>query len=890
MDKVSRGESAEGGGRDVEGPLDPVGDSVGDSVVGVRPADLRHLEWAGVVEALTARLCSPAARECAARLFSLELEKPRVVRESDDDAHDVSWGSPRRQSPIEDPTRSSLLEHALASQSELDDLEGLTRAAGRLELAQRLREVVAIEGAIARARRGLDLGVGELADISTSLNVASSLRRALDDVAEAQAPEASLAALRRRLGPLPHADDPVWSLARRLAVSIDRDGPNSAPLLADGASPTLGSLRARVRSLRAELQTAATRMLRRPGMAEAFGDRYVTERDGRVVLPVRASAFSRAGAPGTIGGIIHDASASGQTLFVEPHALVDDNNALRSATVAVRAEEARVLAELSMAVGASAGSISAAQASLLEVDGVAARLALSQALGGIAPELVPADEGAVIELPGARHPLMALRGREVVPNDLRVAIGTALVVSGPNAGGKTVALKTVGLCVLLAQLGVRLPTRAVARVPVVSSLVSDVGDDQSLARDLSTFSAHVGHVVHACAAARRDRSGCLVLLDEVAVGTDPDQGAALAEAIVVELVAGGATLVVTTHYERLKLLAVADPERFVNAAVGFDLEHLRSTFRIHLGVPGNSSALMVARRLGVPDSVLARAEAGLDDTRGRVDALIADVVGLRDRLAERTDEVERVRLELAARERRLAELERSEVERASTKLARAHAAVAAELRGLQTELRAARKAARSGDTSGSEALEARARKAVAEGRPPDPAPEGEAPRSLQVGGRVRIERLGVVGEVVAIKGDRVTVQLASGRTTATMAELREVAEKPRAKPAIVRTPSGDDEHAGEHFGGDARPVRAAVDNVVDLRGARADEATLLLESMLARALAVGQDVVLLRHGHGSGALRKVIREHLMRLPYVVRHRPGMPEEGGDAVTVVWVRP
>lgn len=859
---------------------------------GTRAADLRHLEWPSVIEALVARLCSAAARECAEALFGLGLAKPSDVREPSDRSHDMSGGSRAAQSAGDDA--ASLLARAIDGQRELDDLEALTRAAGRLDLARRLRSVVPIDAALARAARGLDLAVDELAEIATSLEVASSLRDALDDADQAQALDVGgdgMDALRRRLGPLPAGDHPVWALGRRLAVSIERDGPSGAPILADGASAALGSLRARVRTVRAELQAAANRLLRRPGMAEAFGDRYVTERDGRVVLPVRSSAFSRTGAPGTIGGIIHDASATGQTLFVEPHALVDDNNALRSASVAVRAEEARVLAELSAAVGSHAAVIGAAQTSLVEVDGVAARLALSHALGGIAPELVAAGPGAALDLPGARHPLMVLRGREVVPNDLRVEIGTALVISGPNAGGKTVALKTLGLCALLAQLGVRLPTRTIARVPVVTSLVTDVGDDQSIARDLSTFSAHIGHVVHACRAARHDRHGCLVLLDEVAVGTDPDQGAALAEAIVGELVACGATVVVTTHYERLKLLAVAEPGHFVNAAVGFDLERLRSTFRIHLGVPGNSSALMVARRLGVPEPVLARAEVGLDDARGKVDALIAEVVGLRDRLAVREAEVERVQIELAARERNLAALERSEIERASTKLAKAHGAVAAELRGLQAELRAARRAARAGESTGVEALEDRARKAVAEHRPAEPAPEGEPPRALELGARVRIERLGVVGDVVAIKGERITVQLPSGRTTVALADLRPVATRARAEPRPARKPIAlDESHAAEHFGGDARPVRAAVDNVVDLRGARADEAPLLLETMLARALEVGQDVVLLRHGHGSGALRKLVREHLGRLPYVVRQRAGLPEEGGDAVTVVWVRP
>jgi DNA mismatch repair protein MutS2 len=753
---------------------------------------------------------------------------------------------------------------------------------------------------LSRAVRGLPLAIAELLAVADALAVAVAVADAL---ASADEPARGLADRLRALSP------PV-ELAHRLQRAIDREGDAGGPTLSDAASPTLASLRTRAREARQALVHAAERLLRKPGLADAFGDRYITDRENRVVLPVRASAFSKTGAPGTIAGIIHDASQSGQTLYVEPHALVDDNNALRAALVAVRAEEARVIAELSSLCARASDRIAGCVDALVELDAIAARLALSQAIGGITPEVVAPATDAVLELPGVRHPLMLLRGRQVVPNDLVVALGTALVLSGPNAGGKTVALKSIGLCVLMASVGLRLPTSRRARVPLFRAIVTDVGDDQSIARDLSTFSAHISHVVEACAAAHEDGPGTLVLLDEVAVGTDPDQGAALAEAIVTDLVEHDATLVVTTHYERLKLLATREPTRYTNAAVGFDLATLRSTFRVHVGIPGNSSALAVAQRLGVPDAVLERARSLVSDERLRVDALLADVAQLRERLAEKESELAGEHAALVAARLRLETLEKNEVERASAKLSRAHAAATAELRGLQDEIRvrrrALRKAADDADVlAEAEATAQRGRTEVAARAPARAPAPGEPPATIEVGQRVRVESLGAEGEVVSIKGDRVVVQLPHLRTTASRGDLR-VPGRSRGREGATgsgaRAPARAAERArssrdalvlastaSEHFGAEARPVEASVDNVVDLRGERAEDALGQLEDFLARAIASDRDVVIVRHGHGSGALRKAIREHLPHLSHVVRHRSGLPVEGGDAVTVVWVR-
>lgn len=830
-----------------------------------------HLEWAAVVAELHARLCSPAARATATGGVPGEIP---VARDglADDDAPRPSW------------TSHDLLI-CTTRHEEVDELEQLVGAGSDLDLGKRLAHVVDLAALVGRARRGLPLTVAELLDVDDGLAVAVRVADALGQAREDE-PDRYHKLVQRLSGLAPPR-----TLAARLHRAIDRDGGTGGePCLADAASTTLASLRDRVRSAKTSLRQAAERLLRRPGLADAFGDAFVTEREGRVVVPVRSSAFSNSGAQGTVGGIIHDASQSGQTLFVEPHALVDDNNALRTAIAAARAEEQRILAELSSEVGTHATNIAASIDALVRIDVVHARWQLGVALGGVTPVLVEPGPGVRLELPGARHPLMLLRGREVIANDLWIDVGRALVVSGPNAGGKTVALKTIGLCVLLAEAGVRLPTARAATVPVFREVVTDVGDDQSIARNLSTFTAHIQNVCAAWTAAGRDPRGTLVLLDEVAVGTDPDEGAALAEAIVTSIVEAGATLVVTTHYVRLKLLAQVDPARFENAAVGFDLERLRSTFRVHVGIPGNSSALAVARRVGLSASIVDRAARGLAPDALRVEALIADVAALREQLAEEREAVLGERAALAAARGRFERLERDENERASAKLLRAHEATAAELRGLQADLRAARKAARRGDVPATPAeMVTRASEALSQHRPVTTPSATQPPATLAPGMRVRIEALEAEGDVVEIKGERVTVQLSGMRTTVSRDELRTATAKAKKRPEVRASEAMLSSDAARYFGADARAVDPGIDNVVDLRGVRADEALALLEVSLARAIEDDREVIIVRHGHGSGALRQAVREHLPRLDHVARHRPGLAPEGGDAVTVVWVR-
>lgn len=844
---------------------------------------LEHLEWSRLAQRVFEALASVAATH-------------RLGGE-DEQQHAIDEAVLPRAREVSEVRRAfddlRALEVTLETARECGDVSAALRPL--------LGVVLDVVPLLERAQRSSPLDVEELCAVHDLVVAADEVARLfaavitrLQDVVEAQEGDRDkVGRLQTRLGRLA----PPATLRHSLDRSLER---GSEPRLSDTASPRLAELRRRVKGTRQSLTSAADRLVRKPDVARALADSYWTDRQGRVVLPVRSDAFSRAGSQGTVSGIIHGSSKTGATLFVEPQALVEAGNAWREATVAVRAEERRILAELSASVGEGAEQLTEALDRIVWLDGLHARLAVSRQLCGVEPQVFETGAGERLEVRTARHPVMALEGLDVVPNDLHVEHGGALIISGPNAGGKTVALKTLGLCVLMTQAGLRLPTSEPASIPLFRHVVTDVGDDQSIVGGLSTFSAHMGHVRSALEHAAADGSGTLVLLDEVAVGTDPEQGAALAEALLRELVERGATLVITTHYERLKLLASEDASRFANAAVGFDFEAMRPTFTVRMGAPGASSALTVARRLGLPDVVLDRARSMLDDSRLQVDALLRDVEAHRESLARELREAARERRALEVLRKELELRERREEETAATKRAKAHAAATAELRDLEQEIKRRRKALRRSETSrdkdgvsdgDARAFAREAKEVVRGGKVPEVARAAEAVPEVEVGDRVFVPTLGMDGEVLDIKGDKVRVQLPLAKVTVRRDELGKAGAKPKRKQANrgkISLPRSSP--AAKYFGTDAARAEARHDNVIDVRGSRADEALTQLEVFCDRAIAEDVDVVIVRHGHGSGALRKAVREHLAHLGYVKQHRGGLSVEGGDAVTVVWINP
>ncbi|MDO8563152.1 MAG: endonuclease MutS2, partial [Candidatus Limnocylindria bacterium] len=386
-----------------------------------------------------------------------------------------------------------------------------------------------------------------------------------------------------------------------IAVALEHAIGTDATVL-DRASPALGGLRSALRGAQVRLQQRVDNILRSGEVARFLQDPIVTQRGGRYVVPVKAEHR------GAVKGIVHDQSASGQTVFIEPLEILEANNTLREAELAERAEVARVLDELSRRVEAAGDELRRVLDALAALDLILAKAALAEAEDATRPRL---NGDGIVDLRGARHPLLVAKGA-VVPVDVRLGSDfRVLVVTGPNTGGKTVTLKTIGLLTLMAGAGLQVPASRDSSVPVVPRVYADIGDEQSIAQSLSTFSSHLRNVVATLADAR---AGDLALLDELGAGTDPDEGAALAQAVLEQLMAKHALAVVTTHYTALKAWAAGGPapgetgaDR-LSAGMGYDADALVPTYRLALGRPGASLGLDVAARLGLPASVLDRAK------------------------------------------------------------------------------------------------------------------------------------------------------------------------------------------------------------------------------------------------------------------------------------------
>ena len=735
----------------------------------------------------------------------------------------------------------------------LEDEEGATIPVGGVG------DVAAL---VERAGRGVPLDGGELRDVGAALAALDRLQRWLAGRAE----EA------------PH----LWARAERIAVDAGlldtlRRAFDETGALSGEAWPELADLRERLAGLRASIRRTLDELVRGDALAHALRDRYVTERNGRFVLPIKAGA--RRGI-----GIVHGASQTGETVFVEPAAVVEPTNEAREVEAAIEREERRILAELSAEVGAFADEILTSLAAAERIDHAVARAGLGAAWKGVLPAV---GDGGVLRLRAARHPVLVLRGVAVVPNDLAVdARRPGLVLTGPNTGGKTVALKTMGLAALLARAGVPVPAAEGSRVDAFAPVLADVGDLQAVAEDRSTFS---GRVLVLREMLDRAAPGALVLLDEVGSGTDPAQGAALARAALEALVDAGARVVATSHFAELRGLAAAD-SRFEVAAV--QVADGRPTYRVAPGIAGQSHAFAVARRVGLPAAVVARA-------RTLLDAGARQLADLMERLDEDRARVAAREAALAAREAELAEREAALAAR-EAELARRRARLREEvIAGLQERLRERERrvkelvAALQADPNlrrAGRALEAirsvraELREAEREDRPA-PAPP---PKAVAVGDAVLVPSLGRKGTVTALLGrDRVEVAVGAMRLKLRRAELsaasssggRAAARRPPPRPAKPRpAPSRLDP-------AELRGVRTPA-NTCDLRGRRVDEALAEAERFVDAAALRGEPVVFLLHGHGTGALKAALRAWLPAAPHVRAWRPARADEGGDAYTLV----
>jgi DNA mismatch repair protein MutS2 len=705
------------------------------------------------------------------------------------------------------------------------------------------------EAAVRAARDGV-LGAGDLCRVAASVAAGLDARRALVEVSEV-AP--LLAALVEPIDPS------LASLAVAVGEAVEDDGSG----LRDTASPELRRLRRELRDGRQRVAEELQRVARSSELAEFLQERFVTERGGRPVLAVKTTARAR------VPGVVHDSSSSGQTLFVEPFAIVELNNRLAEAASAEREEVERILAELSRLVGERAAELE----TLVEATG-ALDLALASATLSRGWRGVLVERANDVRLLGAKHPL--LDARSAVPIDLDLGELRVVVVSGPNTGGKTVALKTLGLAALLHQSGLR-PPAVEARLPVFDGVLADIGDEQSIAMSLSTFSAHLGNIVRILESAT-ERS--LVLLDELAAGTDPVEGSALAQALLERLADQARLTLVTTHYPELKEWA-SSTDAVANAATGFDAETHEPLYRIALGRPGISHALATAERLGLDPAVVADARARVEPGRLRTAELLAEAeTAARDAGEERALAVrERAAAErLAARAReRESELE-AEIEkvRASAEKARAAALAAterdladarSELEALRREIRAARRRERERRAAPAAEGERDRRLGAASerGRRTERALKAlrpvEARAPLAAGDPVEAPDAGVRGTIAAIRGDTAEVIGPGGlRVRIPLARLRPAARRtePAAPEPGVRVVAS---------------ARADVSDELDVRGMRAQEAREAVRVFVDDAALAGLKSVRVVHGRGTGALRSAVRDELGSHALVERQEP-----------------
>jgi DNA mismatch repair protein MutS2 len=736
-----------------------------------------------------------------------------------------------------------------------------------------------IEAALAAAEKGIVLAADELRPVAELVAAGEGARRAFLATPGARRPATpEVAAVAERL-------DPPRGLARTIGATFDATGE-----ISDAASPELARLREERKGLAENARVAIERLMRSEEYAPVLQDQFFTVRAERFVLPLKASAKS-------LGlGIVHDTSRTGETVFVEPTALVAANNRLKVVELDIRRESRRILETLTADVAIVAPALRQTAVALGELDALSAAARLGMAYGGNAIEIVDQPDNSIVDLRQGRHPLLALaqtNASAVVANDVTLggAAPRILIVSGPNAGGKTVLMKTVGLAALMARAGLLVAAAPGSRVGFFDAVRADIGDRQSVLGDLSTFSGHLANVAEILNAPVAGPA--LVLLDELMAGTNPDQGAALARATAETLAERPVLSVITTHYDSLKALGESDA-RFANAGMEYDLERLRPTFRLMVGAPGRAYAFDIAARMGLPAPLLERARAlaggtsvGLESAIARLEARESAVAREAERLAaaqaaaSETAETQRAAAEaLSRRERELGHKSREAVEAAV-------ADARAEIRGV---VRRAQEAgtARAAE-AGREELARVAEEALA--KLPRPEMAAAAPAPLAVGARVRVERLGADGVVAQLPDARGRAKVTVGKMTVEVEvhELRPVAAPNRqaTRAAAARaTTSRDQATAGE----DALAlVSQGSSPTVDLRGQTGDEALAAVEAALDRAALGAQGHLVVVHGHGTGAHALAQRAYLDESPYVARWAPGTARQGGDGVSIVELR-
>ena len=753
---------------------------------------------------------------------------------------------------------------------------------------------------VVRAQRGAILAALELLEIRQTLIAARDLQRTIIRLAEAYP---RLADIAQRIEPCP-------GLVNDISQAIDERGE-----VKSNASPNLARIRRELETAHSRLQEKLNRLVASTQYSRYLQEPLITQRAGRYVVPLKAEF------KGKIQGIVHDQSASGATLFIEPLATVELNNKWRQLQLDEEEEIRKILAGLSEEVETQSRLIDHTVAALAELDLAFAKAKYAEAINAVEPVLFNPDKvqesrGAraqerrgeissaplpsrspapllVFKLIAARHPL--LDPATVVPIDITLPADVRmLVITGPNTGGKTVSLKTVGLLTAMARAGLRIPAAEGSTLPFFNRIFADIGDEQSIEQSLSTFSSHMTNIVQILAQCD-ERS--LVILDELGAGTDPIEGSALARSILSDLLEGQVTTLVATHYSELKAYAHTT-SGVTNASMEFDVATLSPTYRLLIGLPGASNAFTIAQRLGLSAEIINRARGLVSEDAQQIEAMLAEIKAQTEAAQQVRHQAEAEREEAAKQtqqlERRLAEIEteRRDILNAAREDARR------EIKTAREEIRALREQAEA-EIKKAEAkakiepqlpsspslemveeqlaqLETKVEAKVKAARKPEKSqtdPQPPAPGTLSRGDKVFIPQFNTVGEVVGVQNKQVEIQLGAFRSTI---PLTGVVLREKAAPRELES----------SYSSVKVPTVESPGMELDLRGQVTEEALLRLDQYLDQAFLARLPWVRIIHGKGSGALRQAVRQELNGHPLVSSYRPGDESEGGEGVTVV----
>ncbi len=753
------------------------------------------------------------------------------------------------------------LASALAAQEETEEAAVVLKYTG----SNPLPAFPDIRPALAICEKGGNLSPGMLLNVAELLRASRGAREAL--------------VTDRENTPVLRARAEGLFTARNIEKDIT-DAILSEDEISDRASSELMNIRRHLRGAKDRIRDRLNQMIRSAELQKALQDPIITVRNNRYVLPVRAEYRS------SVPGLVHDQSSSGATLFIEPMAAVEMGNELKQWELKEQQEIARILAALSAEVAPYAASMVDTVELLSWLDFVFAKGLLSRRFLCVSPKL---NGKGFLKIVRGRHPL--IDPDKVVPSTLWLG-GlpgngdgkgfTTLVVTGPNTGGKTVTLKTVGLFTLMAQAGLQVPADPGTEMAVFEQVFADIGDEQSIEQSLSTFSGHMKNIVEIM---REVTPRDLVLFDELGAGTDPTEGAALAQSILTRLLHIGVRTLATTHYSELKAFALAT-DRVENASVEFDVETLQPTYRLSIGVPGKSNAFEISRRLGLPENLIDAARKLLSGNAIRFEDVIANAeyhrqVAEKERqLAEEAGrETLRLRNEAEQLRREMEQKREQSLKKAREDAKRIVEQARRESEGVIAELKKMKKNAAAGDSTVSDLRKRLDREldGLSEGLRQEDPEAGEAPKTVKAGDRVRILTLGAEGMVLAPPDEKGEVRLQAGvmKFTAELSQLRMIRREAEKEKTTVKARTG--------------MMERTVSTECDVRGMNLEEALDTVGRYLDEAVLAGLNEVYVIHGKGTGVLRAGIQQDLRKNRHVKGFRRGIYGEGEDGVTVVTLK-